>query len=144
MTLHLIKLCVGVTDVADFETRVAARRAALQAEGAEPVMRHLTRHTPRRRAELLAGGSLYWVVSGMIAVRTRLLAIDSVDDEDGKRCALVLEPVLVPTVPRPHRPFQGWRYLRADDAPPDLERAEYMDAAMPAHMVKDLKDLGLL
>lgn len=144
MTLHLIKLCVGVTDVADFEARVAARRAALQAEGGEPVMRHLTRHMPRRKAELLAGGSLYWVVSGMIAVRTRLLAIESVAADDGKRCALVLDPALIPTVPRPHRPFQGWRYLRADDAPRDLERTAHPDAAMPPHMVKDLKDLGLL
>ena len=100
---------------------VAPRLAEMARNGETPEQRHTTRMVPKRVDELLDGGSLYWVIKGQIAVRQALLAVRPFTDHDGiGRCHLVLDPVMVPLDPRPHRPFQGWRYLRPDDAPPDF------------------------
>ena len=143
MTLHLKKLAVGVPDVGTFETWIGARAKRLRDRGEPLVLRHLTRHVPRRRAEVEDGGSLYWVVSGYLCVRAPIVAIEDVTDGDGKRCALLYEPQLIRTVPRRHRPFQGWRYLRAEDAPPDLD-GKSIGADRPPEMISELKELGLL
>jgi hypothetical protein len=111
MTLHLIKLCVGVTTLSDL--------AALQA-GRLPELYHVTRQTPKRAAELIPGGSLYWVMTGRIVARQRLLELRPVERDGVPYCALVYDPVLVTVEPRPRRPFQGWRYLTEEDAPPDI------------------------
>lgn len=116
--LHLIKLSVGPRDVAHLRA-IQAQRAA-----ADPPLRHQTRMTPKRRDELLAGGSIYWVLGGFVQVRQRLL--DIVDDawDDGTPCAgLVLDPELVPVAARPVKAFQGWRYLDREAAPPDVAAA---------------------
>ncbi|MFO1027077.1 MAG: DUF1489 domain-containing protein [Acetobacteraceae bacterium] len=120
--LHIMKLAVGVRDIEDLR--------AWQAERARthPPLRHRTRMGPKRREEVLDGGSIYWVINGSMLVRQRIL--DIIDDtrDNGEACtALVLDPALVTLTGRPTRPFQGWRYLDPDDAPPDM-------AAMgPAH-----------
>jgi hypothetical protein len=46
--------------------------------------------------------------------------------------------------PVPRRPFQGWRYLSAEDAPADLKKGEADFAKLPAKMRADLLALGLL
>jgi hypothetical protein len=139
--LHIIKLCVGadsVEDLADWQTRLMKRR-----RGKPPY--HTTRMTPKRADELLGGGSMYWVIKGVIRVRQKLTAIEPFTDDDGiGRCRLVFDPELVLVEPVPRRPFQGWRYLRAKDAPPDLPRAGEPGADMPADMRADLRALGLL
>lgn len=143
MTIHLIKLCVGVEDVAHLE-RLQEQRLRQAREAGGPVkLRHVTRHTPRRSAELLDGGSLYWVIKGFIRVRQRIIGIETVETEDGPRCALVRDPELVPTVARAHRAFQGWRYLRPEDAPPDARAIEH-ETEMPPEMAAELRELGLL
>ncbi|MFT4278296.1 MAG: DUF1489 domain-containing protein [Rhodopseudomonas sp.] len=139
MALHLIKLAVGCESVKDLTERVAerGRRAGQHV--------HVTRMVPKRDAELLDGGSLYWVIRGEIAARERLVAIEPFRDGDGvSRCRLVLEPEVHPVSPRPMRPFQGWRYLTAADAPPDLGKAAEGIAAMPEAMRRELRELGLL
>ena len=84
-------------------------------------MPHTARMTPKRRAELLDGGSLYWVIKRVIQVRQRIVDLEEFDDSDGvRRCTIWLDPELVRTAPSPRRPFQGWRYLKAEDAPADL------------------------
>ena len=119
--LHLIKLCVGVQSPADLLRWQRQRAALRKAEGLDPRPRHRTRNMPRRREEILDGGSLYWVIRHEIRVRQRIVAIEADEREDGRRCAaLVLDLKLVPTEPVPRRPFQGWRYLNAEDAPGDL------------------------
>jgi hypothetical protein len=106
---------------------------------------HTTRMTPKRSSELLAGGSLYWVIRGEISCRQRLLALRAVVDRDGvRRCALALEPSVVPVEPRPCRAFQGWRYLVAKDAPRDLDRVAPGARDMPETMRRELRELGLL
>jgi hypothetical protein len=139
--LHLIKLCVGVTDIPHLAALQAARLAAGQG------LRHRTRNFPRRAAEILDGGSMYWIVAGMLSVRQRITDIVEDQREDGTRCAaLLLDPLLVPLAGRRTKPFQGWRYLAATDAPPDLNAghaAEGLDALPPA-MLRELRALGLL
>ncbi|MCC5996205.1 MAG: DUF1489 domain-containing protein [Oceanicaulis sp.] len=115
MPLHLVKLCVGADSIEDLE---AWRDSS--APGGEP-MTHVTRMTPRRSADVLDGGSLYWVIRRVIQVRQRILDLEEFTDEEGvRRCAIRLDRELVRTSPSPRRPFQGWRYLRAEDAPADL------------------------
>lgn len=140
--LHLIKLCVGADSVSDLADWQAARMAEARADGVDPRPRHITRMWPRQAAALVQGGSLYWVIRGLIEVRQRLLSLDPVTGEDGiPRCALVLDPELVRVTPRPRRPFQGWRYLTAADAPPDLDGAAEPD--LPAELRAHLAELGL-
>jgi len=106
---------------------------------------HRTRMMPRRREELLSGGSIYWVVRGHVIARQLLVDIEPVIDADGRPDNhLMLDPLLVPTVPRPHRPFQGWRYLAAKGAPPDLADLPEGAQDMPLAMAAELHALGLL
>ncbi|MGH2339967.1 DUF1489 family protein [Segnochrobactraceae bacterium EtOH-i3] len=143
MPLHLVKLCVGVDSFEDLAGWIAAEQAAGGGQPVEDV--HRTRMMPKRADEILDGGSLYWVIRGRIQVRQRILALRAETGADGvPRCAIVLEPELVPVVPRQHRPFQGWRYLAAADAPADLARAPAGIDEMPAEMRAALADLGLL
>ena len=144
MTLHILKLCVGVDTVDDLRASVERRVAARQAAGEEAVLRHVTRMTPKRGEEIAGSGSLYWVIRGFIQVRQPVLRLDPVVDAEGvSRCAFVLAPELVVTRKTPRRPFQGWRYLTVTEAPPDEGEIEG-DDDMPAEMRRELADLGLL
>lgn len=144
MALHLVKLCVGADSVACLRARQAARLAGLRAAGESAVLRHLTRHTPRRADEIAGSGSLYWVIKGGIRARQRIVALEAVAGVGGdKRCAILLDPAVVETEHRRARPFQGWRYLDGRDAPPD-RTGGYPTAEMPAGMAAELRELGLL
>jgi hypothetical protein len=146
MSLHLLKLCVGCDGIADLtdwidETLLAARRLGRPEEQI-----HTTRMVPRRLAELIGSGSLYWVIKGQVACRQTLLDIPPFTDGGGiSRCHLVLEPRVVPVEPRPCRPFQGWRYLPAHEAPADLasETAGAL-AGLPDALKRELRSLGLI
>ncbi len=143
MTLHLVKLAVGVDDVPGFAEWIARRAREAEERGERPVYRHITRQMPRRAADLLDGGSLYWVIAGAIRARQRLLELESVEADGKRSCALVLEGLLIPTRARKHRPFQGWRYLAAEEAPRDLANPDAL-AALPPAMASTLQDLGLI
>lgn len=113
--LHLIKLSVGPRDVAQLR-QIQAQRAVSDAP-----LRHRTRMAPKRRAEILDGGSIFWVVAGFVQVRQRIT--DIIEDcwEDGSACCgLVLDPQLVPVEARAVKAFQGWRYLDPAEAPADV------------------------
>jgi hypothetical protein len=142
MTLHLVKLAVGVENVGAFENWLALRLREAQERGEELVYHHITRRMPRRTAELLEGGSLYWVVAGAIRVRQRLLRFEAREEGGKSCCAIVLEATLIPTLAKPHRPFQGWRYLSSEDAPPDAEGGAL--TAIPPQLADDLQKLGLI
>lgn len=145
-TLHLMKLAVGARDVADIRDWQAQRLAR------EGSLGHVTRSRPTRAAELLAGGSIYWVVAGSLCVRQRLLAIEPVTGRDGTAQAgvtmtrLVLDPKLVAVMPRGMKPFQGWRYLPAEAAPPDVAKTRRAvgEDRLPEAMARSLRELGLL
>ena len=144
-TLHMVKLCVGVDTVEEVLQWQSGRSAERLAAGLDRRPRHVTRMWPKRADELLQGGSLYWVIRGIIRVRQRIAALDEVIGEDGiRRCAIVFDPELIPTVPRPRRAFQGWRYLTSADAPPDIGTAPGDDPDLPPGMREALTRFGVL
>ncbi len=145
MPLHLLKLCVGADSIADLGGWIASRLAEQRRAGQPAEQRHTTRMVPKRAAELLDGGSLFWVIRGQVAARQRLLDVRPFTDADGiGRCHLVLEPELVEVETRPCRPFQGWRYLDPATAPTDLGRDHPELVAMPEALRRELRDLGLI
>jgi hypothetical protein len=134
--LHLLKLAVGINDV-DQLRRIRAARAAER--GGSWVY---TRNHPRRATEVLAGGSIYWIIRGHVRVRQLVSGFSSQRDDNGRRyCLIEVDDELVPTLPRAWRPFQGWRYLTAEDAPADRS-----DRAEPPsdHMLAELRALSLI
>src|ERR1019366_8275021 len=143
MPLHLIKLAVGCESVKELKGWVAERMQAAKKKGLPLHHIHITRMTPKRVDELLAGGSLYWVIRGEIAAREKLLAIEPFRDRDGiGRCRLVMQPKVIPVLPRPA--FQGGLYFTQDAAPPDLKSAGSGLTDMPEPMRRELRELGLL
>jgi hypothetical protein len=145
MPLHLIKLCVGAKTVEDHARWIAGMLAHKKHMNLPPEQMHTTRMIPKRKEELLQGGSLYWVTGGMIQSRQILKDIRPFQDDEGiQRCHLVLEPRLILTRPVPRRPFQGWRYLQPYDAPEDWPEGEEQEEAIPDQMRRDLIALGLL
>jgi hypothetical protein len=139
--LHLTKLAVGVRDIAHLR-ELQAERAKLN-----PPLRHRTRNFPRRAAEVVSGGSIYWVIAGSMLARQRIVDVIHDQWDDGSACAgLMLHPKLVPLVGRLTKPFQGWRYLAAPDAPLDLAVAPRAngEAALPPTLRRELQVLCLL
>ena len=144
MPIHLVKLCVGATSVEDLQQWIAFRLAEKRRNNQPAEQCHTTRMMPKRMEQLLDGGSLYWVIKGNVQVRQVLLDIRPFTDDQGiRRCDLVLKPELVLTHWQPRRAFQGWRYLKAEDAPSDLGKMGAVNALPPALRV-ELADLGLL
>jgi hypothetical protein len=146
MPLHLIKLSVGTDSIEDLEDWIKQKLKEKKKRGErKPERIHTTRMVPKRAAELLDGGSIFWVIRGEILCRERILAVRPFVDREGVgRCQLVLDPKCVPVQPRPYRAFQGWRYLSAKDAPPDLDRAAPGARNMPETLRRELRGLGLL
>jgi len=142
MTIHLLRLCVGVSHIEHLR-QIQANRSATPEGFREPYT--TTRRTPTRAAELLDGGSLYWVMKGHVMVRQRILGVETVNDAEQKPiCLLTLDHVLVPTLPVTQRPFQGWRYLTVQAAPPDLAMLGTGAADLPPALAAELNELGLL
>ena len=139
MALHLIKLCVGVSEIDELRHWVA------KAVKAGAIDDHVTRMFPKKRVEILAGGSLYWVMRGMIMCRQPIADMQEVVDAEGvHRCRIVFEPKVIAVRPTPRRAFQGWRYLLNEDAPHDLKVGQSSPAAMPEAMRRELAALALI
>jgi hypothetical protein len=138
--IHLLKLCVGAESVEDLAAWQASQ-APLWPKGRAV---HVTRMWPKRAAELLDGGSLYWVIKGVVLARQRLVALEPVDEGDGvQRCALILDAAIVRTEPQPRAPFQGWRYLAPDAAPRDLAGGRARDDRLPPALAAALAEMGV-
>ncbi|MEM9099292.1 MAG: DUF1489 domain-containing protein [Pseudomonadota bacterium] len=143
--LHLLKLSVGSETVENLRAWQAGRGAQRAAAGLDPRPRHVTRMWPRREGEILAGGSIYWVIARMILARQKIEALEEVIGEDGiRRCGIVLNPTLVRVHPRPKGPFQGWRYLKPEDAPLDLDARGLEEAKLPEDLRSELIHFGVL
>jgi hypothetical protein len=145
MPLHLIKLCVGADSVRDLEDWIKEKLKSKRKNGEKPEHIHRTRMVPKRAAELIDGGSLYWVIRGEVMCRQRIRDVRPFRDKDGiGRCGIVLDPNVVLVAPRPYRAFQGWRYLAVADAPRDLDKVAKGAAAMPEKLRRELRELGLM
>jgi hypothetical protein len=139
--INLIKLSVGSESV----DTMTIWQAMPQAQGPDGLPRHITRMWPKRSAEILAGGSIYWVVKGLIQCRQHILRLDEITGSDGiRRCAIVLEPLLHRTQSATKRPFQGWRYLKPEDAPPDLPEGRETEDVLPMDLNRALAEIGVL
>lgn len=141
MTIHLQKLSVGsesIQTLADWQDHVVARR---QRQGLSAHHVHVTRMFPKRKEDLLEGGSIYWVIKGNILCRNRIVALEETTKNGHRACAILMDPELIPVLPVPRRAFQGWRYLQAGEAPADLTGAEN-GADLPAAFRAKLIQLG--
>ncbi|MCX7560979.1 DUF1489 domain-containing protein [Sulfitobacter sp. F26204] len=140
-TVNLIKLSVGTETVED----LAAWQATKRAQAADGHPRHVTRMWPKREAEIVNGGSIYWVIKGAIQCRQIVNRLDEVIGADGiRRCAIVLEPEIIRTQSSLKRPFQGWRYLSLEDAPMDLPDGRAEEDALPVELNQALAEIGVL
>ena len=137
---HLIKLSVGTESADDLEHWQTQPRA----QTADGLPRHVTRMWPKREAEVLNGGSIYWVIKGAILCRQRILALEEVIREDGiRRCGIKLDRPLIRVEATPKRAFQGWRYLPPDDAPADLSAARAREEKLPPELQSALAEIGV-
>jgi len=142
--VNLVKLCVGINSIAELETYRAQKSAELRRLGQPDETSHVTRMWPKRAAELLNGGSLYWVIKGSIRARQKILRFDERIGADGiRRCAIIMAPGLIHTQVALRRPFQGWRYLAPSDSPRDLPRQRKADDTLPPEMSLALSEIGL-
>src|SRR3989337_3528902 len=145
MTVHLIKLCVGVDTAKELADWQDERLKHLRRAGKTPELCHRTLQTPRRRDEVLDGGSLYWVIKGFVLVRQRVLDLRADMKDDGTACCgIVLDAELVATRPHPRRAFHGWRYLEFADAPPDAKNFADEAEDRPRAMRKEWRELRLI
>jgi hypothetical protein len=140
MALNILKLCVGADSVEDLLQWQAQHLGHWPAGRAE----HITRMWPKRAQEVLDGGSLYWVIKGQVLARQRILALEPRQGADGiARCALVLDAQVIRTEAAARRPFQGWRYLAAEESPRDLPKGRALETALPASLAQALAEIGL-
>jgi hypothetical protein len=145
MTVHLLKLCVGCETIQDLQDWQRQRLKELKRARKPAELFHRTLQTPKRRDEVLDGGSLYWVIKGFILVRQRVLDLRPARKDDGTPCcAIVYDEEMVATRAQARRAFQGWRYLSAADAPADLRVVGKDDGDMPKTMRADLRELRLI
>ncbi len=135
-----MKLSVGTESVAD----LAAWHQTRRAQTADGLPRHITRMWPKRADAVLNGGSIYWVIKGMIQCRQTILRLDEAVGGDGiRRCAIVLDPDLHLVEATPKRAFQGWRYLPPSEAPRDLAKARKGDDDLPHALSSALAEIGV-
>lgn len=146
MVLHLIKLCVGTSSIEELTDWQAANRLFRPKRGEPLRVYHTTFQMPKRQDELLSGGSLYWVIKGLIQARQRITGLEDGHKDDGSPCCrILLDPKIVAVRPVPRKAFQGWRYLAPEDAPPDLRSGSGDGLArMPQHLRRELAALGLI
>ena len=131
MPLNMTKIAFGAESAGSL-------RAYLEGHTSEGEARLTTRYMPKR-AEEMAGGSLYWILGGVLVGRSPLLGF--AEKPDG-RIWIRLEPKLIPVEARPRRAHQGWRYLEEQDAPADAT-GDSGDMLPPA-LASELARLGLL
>ena len=142
--INLVKLCVGIESLAHLESYRAEKSSRARLQGVDDLTTHVTRMWPKRAPELLNGGSLYWVIKGVILARQTILRLEERIGTDGiRRCAIIMTPAIIKTEAATRRPFQGWRYLKPEDAPPDLTQAREHDDELPAEMNLALAAIGL-
>lgn len=145
MALHLIKMAVGIQSIEEFQAR---QQKYCQQAGLKPgadLLIHTTRNFPKRRDEILKGGSLFWVFQKRIQARQKIIDLkELVDNEGGRRCGFILETKLIPVEKFPRKAFQGWRYLTGEDAPADIKGDHDAIEKMPPAMRQDLLELCLI
>ena len=132
MTVHLMKVAVGSKTADDLARWQDRQKGTLS---------HTTRMWPKREAEIVPGGSLYWAVAKKFALRQRIIGLERCVVGGTPKCRILLDSELVPVRAAARRPFQGWRYLDPAKAPPDLRAGT---SRTEAELEETLATLGLL
>jgi len=142
MVLHLQKLSVGSESIASLQDWQSAYVKRRLKKGLSPYHEHVTRMFPKQVEALLDGGSIYWVIKGLMQCRNEIAALEETRTRDGRRaCSILMKPRLIPVIPTPKRPFQGWRYLQPDAAPADLTGLSGAQE-LPSELRTKLTNLG--
>lgn len=143
MSIHIIKLVVGVEDLAEF---AALQKREVRDYNGQPAVPCWTRFAPKRAEEILReGGSIYRVIKNRIQCRHKVLGFEMVETkEKGNMCMIMQSAEMIRTVSTPRRPFQGWRYLKSSDAPRDIGLYTGDEEVPPEEMAEDLRAAGLL
>lgn len=142
--IHIIKLAVGIDDLQMFCDLQSREMFDYHGTPAVPCW---TRFKPKRADEILQkGGSIYRVIKNRIQCRHKILGFEMVETSAGTKCMIVQDAQMIETIAMPRRAFQGWRYLKAGDAPDDRGVYTGKDAqeSIPEDMEDELKDAGLL
>ena len=139
--MHMIKLCVGISTLEELESYRSERAHWWGADYGEGVHVHRTRMMPKRAEEIEGIGSIYWVISGKIRCRQPILAVETLGEGQATRCEIIVGLPVIRTHAAPRRPFQGWRYFKPEEAPPDLQGDDGDDTA-PPELVRQLRELG--
>ena len=135
--INLVKLCVGVESVEDLQAHIDAAPGGVRG--------HTTRMWPKQGDKLLNGGSLYWVIKGAIQARQEIIGLEEVIGADGvRRCRILLSAPLIRTANATRRPFQGWRYLKPEDAPADLPEGRDSEPDLPSDLAQTLAEIGVI
>ena len=144
MTIHLLRMAVGVESVAKLKQLQTERRVQSSTENKSKLYTY-TRNIPKRIDELIHDGSIYWVIKKYIKVRQRILGIERHTNDEGRAyCAIQIDPELKQVVPRRQKAFQGWRYLRPEDIPTDLHTSQSKVTNLPSALADELRELGLI
>ena len=146
MTVDLIKLVVGIDTLEDFAKWQSTEVHEYDGMPANVIY---TRNRPRQEDEILSsGGSAYRVIKGKIRCRQEIIGFDDYLGSDGKkRCIIFMKPEIIETYHVPHRPFQGWRYLKNENRPKDVglyKTGKKNEQSMPAELAAELREAGLL
>jgi len=144
MTVHIIKLVVGVSDLDEF---LELQKTCIVDFNGLPAHAVQTRYKPKRSTEVLDGGSIYRVIKNKICCRQKIIGFDSFESEEkGTQTLIMVEPTIIQTISTPRRPFQGWRYFEPAATPKD--RGVYIGdnqrEEIPAGMEDELREAGLL
>ena len=143
MTIHLIKLVVGLDTLEEFAKWQRDEVTMFEGQLANTVH---TRNTPKQAEEILkTGGSIYRILRGRICCRQRIIGFQKTKDENGKpRCLIMTDPEIMQTHSLSHRPFQGWRYFKDAHTPKDMRPYVLGQATMPPKIEAGLREAGLL
>lgn len=142
MTLHIIKVAAGIKSIERLKEIVA--HYSYNDPDLGPIMPMSSRNRPQR-PEVLNGGSVYWIIKGKIVARAAIVAIRDEERADGRKgCQICVVPEVIQTVPFIKRGFQGWRYLKPEDAPADQITGDGDAGKGSADLAAELQEMGLL
>ncbi len=143
MTIHLLKIAAGIASVSELNQRFEAYGEFDPELGF--VVPIVTRNVPRKKEALMDGGSIYWIIKGLIQVRSEIIDLQDGEDGNGRRlCRIYVSPKIQLVVPTKRRGFQGWRYLQTSDAAPDMDDTPLNASGQDIEMAAELKELGLI
>ncbi len=143
MPLHILKVAAGISSID--QLKMVVDRYSYHDPELGHIMHMSSRNTPKRADEILGGGSIFWIIKRTIVARAPVISIREEERLDGRKgCQMCIRPEVILTVPQPKRGFQGWRYLKDNEAPNDLENSIKSDGQGSPELAAELKELGLL